>query len=64
MQLVYPALMACDVVVLASPVYFYALSSWAKAVLDRCYALITPGARRDRRGGVAAARRRPARGST
>ena len=41
---VYAALKACDVVVLASPVYFYALSSWAKAVLDRCYALITPGA--------------------
>lgn len=44
MQQIYPALKACDVVVLASPVYFYALSSWAKAVLDRCYALITPGA--------------------
>lgn len=40
---VYAALKACDVVVLASPVYFYMLSSWAKTVLDRCYALITPG---------------------
>ena len=43
MHLIYPALKECDVVVLASPVYFYALSSWIKAVLDRCYALITPG---------------------
>jgi hypothetical protein len=43
MHEIYAALKACDVVVLASPVYFYALSSWAKAVLDRCYALITPG---------------------
>lgn len=43
MHLLYPALKECDVVVLASPVYFYALSSWIKAVLDRCYALITPG---------------------
>jgi multimeric flavodoxin WrbA len=43
MHAIYAALKACDVVVLASPVYFYALSSWVKAVLDRCYALITPG---------------------
>jgi multimeric flavodoxin WrbA len=43
MEEIYAAIKDCDVVVLASPVYFYALSSWAKAVLDRCYALITPG---------------------
>ncbi len=43
MHEVYAAVKDCDVIVLASPVYFYALSSWAKAVLDRCYALITPG---------------------
>jgi multimeric flavodoxin WrbA len=43
MHELYAAFKACDVLVLASPVYFYALSSWAKAVLDRCYALITPG---------------------
>ena len=43
MHQMYAALKVCDVVVLASPVYFYALSSWIKAVLDRCYALITPG---------------------
>lgn len=44
MHLIYPAIKACDALVLASPVYFYALSSWLKAVLDRCYALITPDA--------------------
>jgi multimeric flavodoxin WrbA len=49
MHQVYAAIKACDVIVLASPVYFYALSSWAKAVLDRCYALITP--RPDETGG-------------
>jgi multimeric flavodoxin WrbA len=58
MQLIYPALKACDVIVLASPVYFYALSSWAKAVLDRCYALITPGP--DETGGTEWPRRMPA----
>ena len=42
MHLIYAAIKACDIVVLASPVYFYALSSWIKAALDRCYALITP----------------------
>jgi len=42
MHVLYKAIRECDVVVLASPVYFYALSSWVKAVLDRCYALITP----------------------
>jgi multimeric flavodoxin WrbA len=42
MHAVYRAIKECDVLVLASPVYFYALSSWAKAILDRCYALITP----------------------
>ncbi len=57
MQQLYAALKACDVVVLASPVYFYALSSWAKAVLDRCYALITPGP--DDSGGEAWPRRVP-----
>jgi multimeric flavodoxin WrbA len=42
MHAVYAAVKACDVLVLASPVYFYGLSSWLKAVVDRCYALITP----------------------
>jgi putative NADPH-quinone reductase len=43
MHLIYPAIKACDALVLASPVYFYAMSSWLKAVVDRCYALITLG---------------------
>ena len=43
MHEIYAAIKDCDVIVLASPVYFYALSSWVKAALDRCYALITPG---------------------
>jgi multimeric flavodoxin WrbA len=42
MHQLYTAIKDCDVLVLASPVYFYALSSWIKAVLDRGYALITP----------------------
>lgn len=42
MHAIYAAIKACDVLVLASPVYFYALSSWVKEVVDRCYALITP----------------------
>jgi multimeric flavodoxin WrbA len=42
MHRIYAAIKECDVLVLASPVYFYALSSWIKAALDRCYALITP----------------------
>jgi len=42
MHQIYAAIKDCDLLVLASPVYFYALSSWIKEVLDRCYALITP----------------------
>jgi len=44
MHRIYAAVKACDVLVLASPVYFYGLSSWIKQVLDRCYALIPPDA--------------------
>ncbi len=44
MQRVYPLVRECDALLLASPVYFYALSSQIKQVLDRCYALITPNA--------------------
>jgi multimeric flavodoxin WrbA len=36
------AIKTCDALVLAGPVYFYGLSSWLKAVVDRCFALITP----------------------
>jgi len=44
MHLIYAAIKSCDALVLASPVYFYALSSWVKQALDRCYALIAPEA--------------------
>jgi multimeric flavodoxin WrbA len=44
MHAIYAAIKACDALVLASPVYFYGLSSWVKAVIDRCYALIPPDA--------------------
>jgi multimeric flavodoxin WrbA len=43
MHQIYAAIKGCDALVLASPVYFYALSGWIKQALDRCYALITPG---------------------
>jgi len=57
MQELHAAIKECDALVLASPVYFYALSSWAKVVLDRCYALITPGP--DETGGEEWPRRVP-----
>jgi multimeric flavodoxin WrbA len=41
---VYAAIKGCDALLLASPVYFYSLSSWIKQVIDRCYALIPPEA--------------------
>ena len=44
MHRVYELVKGCDALLLASPVYFYSLSSWIKQVLDRCYALITPDA--------------------
>lgn len=37
MQQIYPALYKADMLVLASPVYYYALSSQIKAVIDRFY---------------------------
>jgi multimeric flavodoxin WrbA len=43
MHRIYAAIKDCDVLLLATPVYFYGMSSWLKAVVDRCYALITPG---------------------
>lgn len=39
MQKVYPLLEAADVVVLASPIFFYGLSAQAKALVDRAQAL-------------------------
>jgi multimeric flavodoxin WrbA len=48
---IYEAMKACDALVLASPVYFYGLSSWLKEVVDRCFALITPPEPPDAEGG-------------
>ena len=42
MHTIYEAIKSCDALVLASPVYFYGLSSWLKEVVDRCFALLTP----------------------
>ena len=40
MRVVYAAIRDCDALLLASPVYFYGLSSQIKAIVDRCYALM------------------------
>jgi multimeric flavodoxin WrbA len=39
MQRVYAALHRADAVVVATPVYFYDMSAWLKAMVDRTYAL-------------------------
>ena len=39
---IYARLRDCDVLVLATPVYFYAMNSWLKAIVDRCYGLLDP----------------------
>ncbi|MFH0958307.1 MAG: flavodoxin family protein [Pseudomonadota bacterium] len=39
MELVYPKLVGSDVIILASPMFFYGITSSAKAVIDRCQAL-------------------------
>ncbi len=39
MTLVYPKLLESDVIVLASPIFFYTVPSQAKALIDRCQAL-------------------------
>ena len=36
---IYPKLLAADVVIVASPMFFYGLSSQLKALIDRCQAL-------------------------
>ena len=38
MQKIYPLLEESDVIVLASPIYFYNVSAYAKAMIDRCQA--------------------------
>jgi len=38
MQWVYPKLRESDVIIIASPIFFYGISSQAKALIDRCQA--------------------------
>lgn len=42
MQDLYARIAECDALVLATPVYFYDMNSWLKAIVDRLYALIDP----------------------
>ena len=35
MQKIYPKLLEADVVILASPIFFYGVTAWAKALIDR-----------------------------
>jgi multimeric flavodoxin WrbA len=39
MQKIYPKLLEADVIILASPIFFYGITGWAKAFVDRCQAL-------------------------
>jgi multimeric flavodoxin WrbA len=39
MRGIYPRLLEADVVILASPIFFYGITAWAKALVDRCQAL-------------------------
>ena len=39
MDAIYPKLLEADVVIMASPMFFYGLSAQAKALIDRCQAL-------------------------
>ncbi len=39
MQKIYPRLLEADVVILASPIFFYSVTGWAKALIDRSQAL-------------------------
>jgi len=39
MDKIYPKLLEADVVIIASPMFFYGVSSQAKALIDRCQAL-------------------------
>ena len=42
MDLVYELIREADVLVISTPIYFYSMSGWLKAVIDRTYALIAP----------------------
>ena len=39
MQKIYPKLLESDIVILASPIFFYGVTAWAKALIDRSQAL-------------------------
>ncbi len=38
MQKIYPKLLEADVIILASPIFFYGITAWAKALVDRSQA--------------------------
>jgi multimeric flavodoxin WrbA len=38
MQKIYPKLLEADIIILASPIFFYGITGWAKALVDRCQA--------------------------
>jgi len=38
MQKIYPRLLEADIVILASPIFFYGVTAWAKALIDRSQA--------------------------
>ncbi len=39
MQGIYPRLLEADIIIFASPIFFYGVTGWAKAMVDRCQAL-------------------------
>jgi multimeric flavodoxin WrbA len=39
MQKIYPKLLEADIIILASPIFFYGITGWAKALIDRCQVL-------------------------
>jgi multimeric flavodoxin WrbA len=39
MQKIYPKLLEADIIILASPIFFYGVTAWAKALIDRSQAL-------------------------
>ena len=39
MQKIYSKLLEADIIILASPIFFYGMTAWAKAMVDRCQAL-------------------------
>jgi multimeric flavodoxin WrbA len=41
MEKIYPKLLEADVIILASPIFFYGVTAWAKALIDRSQALWT-----------------------